>query len=93
MRQILSALKARIRILLRLLELGENPILLTKYFPGRNARTGPYGISVRPVTVEWMTPPPIPGGYAKYNTFDADKIRPSGLPRGRRGSITLETIA
>jgi SAM-dependent methyltransferase len=37
---MLSAFKARFRILHRLLELGENPILLTKYFPGRNARAG-----------------------------------------------------
>ena len=37
---MLSAWKARFRILRRLLELGENPILLTKYFPGRNNRTG-----------------------------------------------------
>lgn len=59
----------------------------------RNARTGPYGISVRPVTVEWMTPPPIPGGHAKYNTFDADKIRPYGLPRGRWGHLYPEATA
>lgn len=40
MRRMLSALKARFRILLQLLELGENQVLLTKYFPGRNARAG-----------------------------------------------------
>lgn len=40
MKRFLSGLKAKARVLRRLLELGENPIVLTKYFPGRDSRTG-----------------------------------------------------
>ena len=57
MRRMLSALKARFRILLQLLELGENQILLTKYFPGRNARAG-LALQYRPAAGAALPVPP-----------------------------------
>lgn len=39
MKRFLSELRAKFRVLSYLLELGSNPILLTKYFPGRTGRT------------------------------------------------------
>lgn len=59
----------------------------------RNANAGPGGFSPRPVTVEWLEPPPFPKGlYPKYSTVDADKIRPADARR-RRGMATLELFA
>ncbi|MBK8858912.1 MAG: class I SAM-dependent methyltransferase [Opitutaceae bacterium] len=57
MRRMLSALKAKFRILLQLLELGENQILLTKYFPGRNARAG-LALHYRPAAAGAALPVP-----------------------------------
>lgn len=57
MRRMLSALKARFRILLQLLELGENQVLLTKYFPGRNARAG-LALQYRPAAGAALPVPP-----------------------------------
>ena len=59
---------------------------------GGDSRAG--GFSPRPVTVEWIDPPPFPQGrYPRYSTFDADKIRPVHQTPGRRGMVTLELFA
>jgi SAM-dependent methyltransferase len=70
---MLSALKARIRILLRLLELGENPILLTKYFPGRNARTG-LALQYQPAPAGAALPVPPRDLWLGYGTDEKSYV-------------------